>query len=267
MQHWLSRHRRTRPILSTLSHNFRSSGLSTPVFLRYASVTSKIATEVGEKQPRYDFIEDAEPPGRYLPGGYHPIYIGDVLNHRYHVVHKLGFGSYSTTWLARDMIRNDSYTALKIKTADSSLSSKETRTWRQLSAGAGSEGQSDIASPYTSKEYIPPLLDEFTFDGPNGTHECIVTTPARMSVAEAQDATHTRLFQPRVARAIAAQLIQAVAFMHARGYVHGGELIFIPSRGPTGELIEDRFTPWQCSSKTASEHQRTAPGSALPRLW
>ncbi|KAF2124670.1 kinase-like protein [Dothidotthia symphoricarpi CBS 119687] len=41
-----------------------------------------------------------------------------------------------------------------------------------------------------------------------------------MSISEAREASYVRLFQPSVARAIAAQLIQAVAYMHTRGIVH-----------------------------------------------
>ncbi|KAH7414289.1 kinase-like domain-containing protein [Phaeosphaeria sp. MPI-PUGE-AT-0046c] len=41
-----------------------------------------------------------------------------------------------------------------------------------------------------------------------------------MSVAEAREAGYSRVFQPDVARAIAAQLIQAVAYMHSRGVIH-----------------------------------------------
>jgi serine/threonine-protein kinase SRPK3 len=46
---------------------------------------------------------DAEPLYRYQPGGYHPLSLGDVLKDgRYKVVHKLGWGGYSTTWAAKD---------------------------------------------------------------------------------------------------------------------------------------------------------------------
>ena len=48
-------------------------------------------------------IEDMEE-GRaaYHPGGFHPVYIGDVFNDRYEVLNKLGYGAYSTVWLVRD---------------------------------------------------------------------------------------------------------------------------------------------------------------------
>jgi serine/threonine protein kinase len=44
-----------------------------------------------------------------------------------------------------------------------------------------------------------------------------------MSLAEAKYASSVRLFQLPVARAIAAQLVQAVAFLHSQGIVHGGK--------------------------------------------
>lgn len=48
---------------------------------------------------------EAEPLHRYRPGGYHPVHLGDVLKDgRYKILHKLGFGGYSTVWVARDQL-------------------------------------------------------------------------------------------------------------------------------------------------------------------
>ena len=39
----------------------------------------------------------------YRPGGYHPVALGDTLKDgRYQIRHKLGYGGYSTVWVARD---------------------------------------------------------------------------------------------------------------------------------------------------------------------
>lgn len=38
----------------------------------------------------------------YRPSGLHPVQIGDVLNDRYEILCKLGYGSFSTVWLAAD---------------------------------------------------------------------------------------------------------------------------------------------------------------------
>lgn len=39
----------------------------------------------------------------YQPGGFHPVYIGDVYHDRYKILSKIGYGVYSTVWLARDL--------------------------------------------------------------------------------------------------------------------------------------------------------------------
>jgi serine/threonine-protein kinase SRPK3 len=39
----------------------------------------------------------------YRPGGYHPVVLGDTLKDgRYKIYHKLGYGGFSTVWVARD---------------------------------------------------------------------------------------------------------------------------------------------------------------------
>lgn len=39
----------------------------------------------------------------YKPGGFHPVYIGDVYHSRYEVLSKIGYGGYSTVWMVRDL--------------------------------------------------------------------------------------------------------------------------------------------------------------------
>jgi len=54
----------------------------------------------------HDFYSDnegVESAYNYRPGGYHPVHLGDVYCERYKVINKLGYGSYSTVWLARDL--------------------------------------------------------------------------------------------------------------------------------------------------------------------
>ena len=41
---------------------------------------------------------------KYQKGGYRPVHLGDTLqNDRYRIEHKLGFGRFSTVWLAEDI--------------------------------------------------------------------------------------------------------------------------------------------------------------------
>lgn len=39
----------------------------------------------------------------YRPGGFHPVYIGDVYADKYEVMSKIGYGRYSTVWLVKDL--------------------------------------------------------------------------------------------------------------------------------------------------------------------
>ena len=56
----------------------------------------------------------------YRIGGFYPVNIGDALkNGRYQVLHKLGYGTSCTVWLARDQEIKSSV-SLKILTADAS---------------------------------------------------------------------------------------------------------------------------------------------------
>jgi len=44
-----------------------------------------------------------EPLSKYRPRGYHPVTLGDTFkNGRYRIHHKLGWGGFSTVWLAFD---------------------------------------------------------------------------------------------------------------------------------------------------------------------
>lgn len=50
----------------------------------------------------------------YKVGGYHSVHIGEVLINRYVILQKLGWGHFSTVWLARDTA-HDTFVALKVQ--------------------------------------------------------------------------------------------------------------------------------------------------------
>ena len=53
--------------------------------------------------PHSVMTEDEEDWEDYCKGGYHPVHIGDPFSDsRYIVVRKLGWGHFSTVWLAKD---------------------------------------------------------------------------------------------------------------------------------------------------------------------
>lgn len=100
----------------------------------------------------------------YKPGGYHPVEIGDVLNHRFCVVRKLGWGHFSTVWLAEDATHNNHQrVAVKV----------------QKSGKAYSEAAVDEIKLLREVEqrhpvFVVKMMDSFKLRGPNGEHHCMV---------------------------------------------------------------------------------------------
>jgi len=110
--------------------------------------------------------------------------------------------------------RLSKYVAIKVGTADSDQ--KEVDILTRLTDPA-------LQNEDRGRALTPPVLDRFNIHGPNGTHPCFVTTPARCSLADMKEASNSGVFQLEVAQSLAAQLAIAVAYIHNLGYVHGGE--------------------------------------------
>lgn len=162
----------------------------------------------------YEWQEGVEDLETYYPGGYHPTHIGDrYRDGRYEIVHKLGFGSYSTVWLAKDH-QNQSFVALKINVANTTKESIETKVLRTLASGK---------LHHPGRTHVMAFLDEFTINGPNGCHQCIVSVAVGCSTAHSKDETMPWKFPVDAARAISAQVLMGLDYVHSCGVVHGGK--------------------------------------------
>jgi serine/threonine protein kinase len=165
----------------------------------------------------YRWIDRVERLELYKPGGYHPVMIDDLLHHRYRILDKLGYGGYSTIWLARDETAKR-YVAVKIGISNPSPPRREIQVLRALHS-AKSDSHAPAGSDVNACTALPSILHAFDIHGPNGTHTCYTLAPAQGSLKEA---SFSRLFPIQVARALAAKLATAVSFVHSRGFVHGG---------------------------------------------
>ncbi|KAK6844090.1 kinase domain-containing protein [Apiospora arundinis] len=171
-----------------------------------ANITSQPSEDVYLPEVDLEYFED------YAFGGYHPIAIGDTFHDgRYHVVHKLGFGSYSTIWLARDK-KSERYVSLKVLVASEYPKSTEAETLRLLGS---------VEAKHPGQRFIPRLLDEFSIEGPNGRHTCLVQEPAACSIAASKEDSLKFMFPVETARSIAAQLIMGLSYLHSQGLCHG----------------------------------------------
>ncbi|ETS80605.1 hypothetical protein PFICI_08134 [Pestalotiopsis fici W106-1] len=159
-----------------------------------------------------DNFEDIE---EYRPGGYHPVHLGDILDGRYRILHKLGSGGFSTTWLARD---NVGYHALKILKAEETELSTELQTLERLAR---------LQAVHPKDSHVRHLIDHFVVQGPNGQHDCLVTEVAGPSIYELYNvpghgyAAGARRLRVDIARKIIRQVVEAVHFLHSLEICHG----------------------------------------------
>jgi len=112
--------------------------------------------------------EEQEDSADYIPGGYHPVAVGDLFQMRYHTLRKLGWGHFSTVWLAWD-IRNERFVALKVvKSAKhyTETAEDEIKLLRCVRQGG--------AESHQHRDRIVQLLEDFRISGVNGEHVCMV---------------------------------------------------------------------------------------------
>ncbi|KFY83727.1 hypothetical protein V500_09939, partial [Pseudogymnoascus sp. VKM F-4518 (FW-2643)] len=178
---------------------------------------------------RYIALHYSTNDGTIPAWGYHLVSIGDKLQDRYRVVHKIGHGGYSTTWLARDE-RSQNLAAIKVGTAESNprevnvLSALDTTKDTTLRRGYGGVA-------------IPSILDRFDIQGRNGIHPCYVAAPGQATIYEALEASDSGMFELNVARALVAQLALAVSFIQSQGIAHGDEQLYEKYGPPTMEPV------------------------------
>ncbi|PKY06388.1 kinase-like protein [Aspergillus campestris IBT 28561] len=114
----------------------------------------------------------------YKPERFYPAHIGEILNRRYQIVGKLGYGSSATVWLCRD-IWGDCFITLKIYAALTSPT-REIEVYKHLST---------IQSDHAGQSCLRPLTDIFHTRNPDGhkMHTCLVHPPLGISLDQCHD--------------------------------------------------------------------------------
>ncbi|KAJ7888927.1 hypothetical protein B0H14DRAFT_2336983, partial [Mycena olivaceomarginata] len=110
----------------------------------------------------------------YTHGGLWPVKLGDSFGpggtRRYRIIFKLGYGSFSTVWLARDrqldLIGHGRNVALKIVAAESTAQTQEADILERLRARNPTAGQ---------QPNVIQLLDSFEHTSANGIHQVLLT--------------------------------------------------------------------------------------------
>ncbi|RAL46028.1 hypothetical protein DM860_006182 [Cuscuta australis] len=113
-----------------------------------------------------DYTSEDEGTEDYRRGGYHAVRIGDTFKHgRYVVQSKLGWGHFSTVWLAWDT-QKSKYVALKVQ--------KSAQHYTEAAMDEITILKQIAEADPDDKKCVVKLLDNFKHSGPNGQHVCMV---------------------------------------------------------------------------------------------
>ncbi|KAJ7224018.1 kinase-like domain-containing protein [Mycena haematopus] len=135
--------------------------------------------------------------------------IGD--DQRYTILRKLGWGSHSSTWLARDKVGNG-FVGVKALTGYMTQRNEKGTSWE-------AEALRYLSRP--PSPYCVRLLDEFTIPGRGsaGTHICFVL-PLYGGDVKALMKSRKTPFELPTAKRIMLHFLRGLAHMHARDVVH-----------------------------------------------
>ncbi|KAI1653935.1 kinase-like protein [Daldinia decipiens] len=171
-----------------------------------------LSDEVIQYKP-FHYMPNIENVQMYNKGGYYPVHIGDILNGRFEVVHKLGSGGFGIVWLCRDILL-EKWRAVKIMTANQSAKGTEEKIFSYL--------RHHCSPAELKKNHILLPLEQFSLVGPNGRHSCLVMPLLgstvenwRLLKMDYEEQTHNDT------RSVCRQIADSMRFLHSHGICHG----------------------------------------------
>ncbi|KAH8722359.1 kinase domain protein [Phaeosphaeriaceae sp. PMI808] len=139
---------------------------------------------------------------------YYPLRIGEILNTKYQVVGKLGFGLGSTVWLANDLYERRAV-ALKIFTNDIQ-NREEISIYKHLQS---------IKSNHPGRRRLRDALGTFTLHGTKGEHQCLVHEPMWESARDLLWRNASHKFTEDLLKAFLYRLLQAIDYLHSEAHL------------------------------------------------
>ncbi|XP_078677074.1 SRSF protein kinase 1-like isoform X3 [Branchiostoma floridae x Branchiostoma belcheri] len=163
--------------------------------------------------------DEQEDPQDYCKGGYHPVKIGDLFNSRYHVVRKLGWGHFSTVWLAWDLkpqqssdpsARGRRFVALKVVKSAAHYTETALDEIKLLKCVR----ESDEIDPM--REKVVQMVDDFKISGVNGTHVCMVFEVLGCHLLKMIIKSNYQGLPLPIVKCIIRQTLQGLEYLHTK---------------------------------------------------
>lgn len=139
----------------------------------------------------------------YKAEHYYPVQIGDVFQHRYSVIGKLGYGTASTVWLCHDLSKESQYVALEVHT-------NRSRVHRELPVYSHINS---LRPQHEGQNHIRKLLDSFEVSGTHGKHTCLYQEALGMSLEELKDLVPSGMFAADLIRQSLRDILRGLHFL------------------------------------------------------
>lgn len=174
--------------------------------------------------------EDEEDWEDYVKGGYHPVKIGDAFSDgRYVVVRKLGWGHFSTVWLAQDTKMNRHVALKVVKSAPryTETALDEIKLLQRLitsstpPVASSPHPTSSPAHTHPGRSHVISFLDHFRHKGPNGVHVCMVFEVLGENLLGLIKRHQNKGVPMHIVKQIAKQILLGLDYMHrCCGVIH-----------------------------------------------
>ncbi len=189
------------------------------VYYNQKSIHSSIDTDSSEDEGLSE----------YKISGYHPVHIGEILLNRYIILQKLGWGNFSTTWMALDT-KHKNYVAIKIqKSAQQNINAAydEVEILTEIEKHINDEDWIKALKKYWEDDperikkgnikdhtQILHLLNSFIYHGQNGKHFCLVFEIMGMSLADIIKKFNCKGIPLSYVRIITKQILIGLDYLH-----------------------------------------------------
>ncbi|KAK4393911.1 Serine/threonine-protein kinase SRPK [Sesamum angolense] len=184
--------------------------------------------------------EEDEGMDSYRKGGYHAVRVGDSFAAgRYIAQQKLGWGQFSTVWLAYDT-QSSKYVALKIQKSAPQFAQAALHEIEILCAIADGD-------PSNEKSVVR-LVDHFKHVGPNGQHLCMVLEFLGDSLLRLIKYNRYKGLQLDKVREICKCILTALDYLHEKlGIIHTDlkpeNILLCNTINPSKDPIRSGMTP------------------------